>query len=350
MNNSGNAVSQAIVTTNRVSKKPKALGLCSGGLDSILAGLVLQSQGVEVVWVSFETPFFNAEKAGAASKKTGIPLIVKDITERYLPMLLDPPAGYGRYMNPCMDCHALMFRIAGEMMEEIGADFLFSGEVLGQRPMSQVKSSLRYVEKRSGFDGYILRPLSAKKLPVTQIEEKGLVDRGKLLDFSGRSRKPQMVLAESFGITDYPAPAGGCLLTDPGFSGRLKDLVEYGSQLSVRELELLKYGRHMRLSPGTKLIVGRNKSENESILSFFDPDKDTRIRLRTVAGPVGVIAESGGEGVMEKAAGICAGYSKAPRDIPVEAEVKKPGQKPEVISVIPVNPEFASELMILPCR
>lgn len=335
---------------NHELKKPKALGLCSGGLDSMLAGLVLRRQGVDVLWVSFETPFFNAAKARAASENTGIPLVVRDITERYLPMLEDPPAGFGQNMNPCMDCHALMFRIAGEMMAETGADFLFSGEVLGQRPMSQVRSSLRYVEKRSGFDGYILRPLSAKKLPETFMERQGLVDRDRLFDFSGRTRKPQMALAESLGVNDYPAPAGGCLLTDPGFSGRLADLFSHRGSPEPRELELLKYGRHMRLSPDVKLIVGRNKLENEKILTFFDPGADTRIRLRSIAGPVGVIPNSGATGIVEQAAGICAGYSKAPRDRPVDAEVKPPGRPPGVMSVIPVNPANTSELMIQTCR
>jgi tRNA-uridine 2-sulfurtransferase len=173
-------------------KKAKGLGLCSGGLDSMLAALVLREQGIGVFWVSFETPFFSADKARRASGQTGIPLTVVDITDRYLPMLKHPPGGYGKYMNPCMDCHALMFRIAGEIMVEKGYDFLFSGEVMGQRPMSQTKNSLRYVEKRSGFDGLILRPLSARLLPETIMEQKGMVDRERLCDFSGRSRKPQM--------------------------------------------------------------------------------------------------------------------------------------------------------------
>jgi tRNA-specific 2-thiouridylase len=337
-------------TTNPGEKKIRALGLCSGGLDSILAGLVLRRQGVEVVWISFETPFFNAEKARAASVQTGIELIVRDITDRYLPMLADPPAGYGRFVNPCMDCHALMFRIAGEMMAGIGADFLFSGEVVGQRPMSQVKSSLRYVEKRSGFDGLILRPLSARKLPVTPMEEQGLVDRQQLCDFSGRSRKPQMAMAEFFGITDYPAPAGGCLLTGAVFGGRLKDLMAHRDRLTRRELELLKYGRHLRLEPGARLVVGRNKDENEQIARLYDPDADTRIRLHRMAGPLGLVVHDSAPSATEQAAAICAGYSKAPRNQPVETEVTPPGQQARVIPVIPVDPEFTSQWSILPCR
>jgi tRNA-specific 2-thiouridylase len=200
--------------------KTRALGLCSGGLDSMLAGLVLREQGIEVEWVTFETPFFNAAKAGKASRITGIPLTVKAIYPVYIEMLKNPPAGYGKYMNPCMDCHALMFKLAGAIMRAREFDFLFSGEVLGQRPMSQNKTSLRYVEKHSGFDGYILRPLTAKNLPETIPEKEGLVDRELLLDIAGRGRKDQIKLAEKFGIKDYPAPAGGCLLTDVGYTNR----------------------------------------------------------------------------------------------------------------------------------
>lgn len=331
-------------------RKPRALGLCSGGLDSILAGLVLRQQGIDVIWVSFETPFFDSRKARAAAEKTGIKLIVKDITDRYLPMLINPRAGYGQFMNPCMDCHALMFKIAGEMMAETGADFLFSGEVLGQRPMSQVKSSLRYVEKHSGFDGLILRPLSAKKLPVTSMEKQGMVDREKLFDFSGRSRKLQMAMAQLFGITDYPAPAGGCLLTDVGFTRRLKDLMVHGSELNRRELELLKYGRHFRLDPGAKLIVGRNKEENEKMLMFYDPCLDSRIVLKNIPGPLGIIVFDTSLKAVKKAAAICAGYSRAPRLTPVETEVTPPGAESRVISVIPMEPEISGKWMILSCR
>lgn len=316
----------------------------------MLAGLVLRQQGIEVVWVSFETPFFSAEKARAAARQTGIHLIVKDITGRYLSMLQNPPAGYGQFMNPCMDCHALMFKIAGEMMSETGADFMFSGEVLGQRPMSQVKGSLRYVEKRSGCDGLILRPLSARKLPITSMEQQGLVDREKLLDFSGRSRKSQMAMAQCFGITDYPAPAGGCLLTDAGFAARLKDLMTYRHELTRRELELLRYGRHFRLNPGARLIVGRNKEENDKMIQFYNPAQDSCICLKNMPGPLGIVAHDTAPGLINKAAAICAGYSKAPLNQASDAEVIQPGRQPRVISVVPVEPQFASQWMILPCR
>jgi len=309
---------------NENKRKAKALGLCSGGLDSTLAGVVLKRQGVEVVWVAFETPFFNAARAKKASEATGIPLVVRDITERYLPMLKNPPAGYGRQMNPCMDCHALMFRIAGEMMDEVGADFLFSGEVTGQRPMSQTRSSLRYVEKHSAFDGLILRPLSAKRLPETEMEKTGLVDREQLLDFSGRSRKPQMALAESLGITDYPAPAGGCLLTDPNFSRRARDLIDFVPDAEKTDFLLLGHGRHIRISSDAKLVVGRNKSDNAMLLSLYRPEQDVKIFMHDVPGPVGLVPRGAPESDVRTAAALCAGYTRAPADLPARVQVDSP--------------------------
>ena len=180
---------------NSNRKKTKGLGLCSGGLDSILAGVVLREQGIHVEWITFETPFFSADKAIKASGMTGIRLRVERITQPYLKMLRNPPCGYGKHMNPCLDCHALMFRLAGQVMEQEGFDFLFSGEVLGQRPMSQTRPSLRYVEKHSGYDGYLIRPLSALRLDESIPEKEGLVDRDKLLGITGRGGKDQMRLA-----------------------------------------------------------------------------------------------------------------------------------------------------------
>lgn len=323
----------------------RALGLCSGGLDSILSALVLKQQGIDVVWAAFETPFFSAEKARKASINTGIPLIVKNITDRYMPMLRNPPCGYGKNMNPCMDCHALMFRIAGEMMKETGADFLFSGEVRGQRPMSQNRNSLRYVEKHSGFEGYILRPLSARVLPETLVEQKGLVDRERLYGFSGRSRKPQMELAQTFGITDYPAPGGGCLLTDPGYSRRLKDLLDHQSMVSVPEMELLSVGRHFRLSPRTKLVVGRNKADNARILELYRPDQDIFLKLKTVTGPAGLLGSGAEQPEIAKAAAICAGYSKAPGDQPAAVLATGPDGAME-IAVLPEKGEDVRKLLV----
>jgi len=328
-----------------LNEKASALGLCSGGLDSMLAGLVLREQGLRVHWVSFETPFFNAAKARRASELTGIPLTVEPIYPVYMQMLLDPPAGYGRYMNPCMDCHSLMFKLAGEMMQKRGFDFLFSGEVLGQRPMSQTRTSLRYVEKHSGFDGLILRPLSAKRLPETIPEKQGLVDRDRLLDIAGRSRKRQIDLARHFGITRYPSPAGGCLLTDKGYSRRLKDLLAHQQTCTEAEMHLLKYGRHFRLNPEKKLIVGRTRQDNEQILKYHNADTDSVIDVKAYPSPIGLVPHGASDDVLMLAGAICVGYSKAPGFQPVKVGITADGRE-RIIEVIGIATNDVKEKMI----
>lgn len=211
-----------------------------------------------------------------------------------------------------MDCHTLMFAEAGAMMAEIGADFLFSGEVVGQRPKSQTKNSLRYVEKNCGFDGLILRPLSAGLLPETIPEQKGLVDRSRLLSISGRSRKPQTALAEKYGITEYPSPAGGCLLTDKGYSQRLRDLLYIQKTEDKTQLHLLKYGRHFRLDSRSKLVVGRNKAENKRIMNLYDPKTHIRLRCTHLPGPDALVFGQTDETTLHLAATITSGYTKAP--------------------------------------
>jgi len=326
-------------------RRVRGLGLCSGGLDSMLAGLILRGQGIAVEWIAFETPFFSSAKARRASRLTGIPLTVRPIFDEYMTMLRNPPAGYGRQMNPCMDCHTLMFRLAGGLMREKGFDFLFSGEVLGQRPMSQTKPSLRYVEKHSGLGGHILRPLSAKLLPETIPEQQGLVDRERLLDIHGRGRKDQIALAEKFGIRDYPAPAGGCLLTDKGFSKRLKDLFDHNPATTENEIHLLKFGRHFRLNPQAKLIVGRTETDNESILRHHDPAHDVVIDVRDYPSPIGLLPGGADERTVFLAASICIGYSKAPKLAPVDVVVKRP-QGEQVIQAIGLLPDDVRRLMI----
>jgi tRNA-specific 2-thiouridylase len=330
---------------NSGSKTVRALGLCSGGLDSILSALVLRDQGIHVEWITFETPFFTAEKARRAAEQTGIVLHVQDITPDYLVMIKDPPAGFGKNMNPCMDCHSLMFKKAGEIMHSRGFDFLFSGEVVGQRPMSQNANSLRYVTKHSGFGNFILRPLSALKLAPTPMEEKRLVEREKLLDFSGRSRKPQIALASQYGITDYPTPAGGCLLTDPGYSRRLKDLIDHDETLTPDALHLLKYGRHLRLNAGAKIIVGRTQKDNEQILRHCDPRRDAVIKTNGFPGPTVVLPGGGPKEVLFLAGAVCSGYSKAPDFAPVSVQVAMAG-KVQNITVLPITPQEAQRFLI----
>ena len=267
--------------------KIKAVALFSGGLDSILAVKLIQEQGIEVKGVNFKTPFFGLDEILVITKDLDIDLEIIDITEELLKVLKKPKYGFGKNMNPCIDCHTLMFKKAGEYMTKIGASFILSGEVLGERPMSQNRNSLNIIERESGFEGRILRPLSALLLPETIPEKEGLVDRSKLLDISGRSRKRQMELAAKIGIRDYPSPAGGCKLTEPSFSNRLKDLFAQ-KQYSLEEIELLKLGRHFRLDRGVKLVVGRNKNENEKIQEFFR-EGDLLFKAKNLKGPISLL-------------------------------------------------------------
>ncbi|MFA5903164.1 MAG: tRNA 4-thiouridine(8) synthase ThiI [Desulfobacula sp.] len=297
--------------TDKTSSPIKGLGLCSGGLDSMLSALLLQRQGIMVSFISFETPFFSSASAKKAALQTDIPLRTVDITDDYMKMMKNPNAGFGKNMNPCMDCHSLMFSKAGEILKSEGFDFLFSGEVVGQRPKSQNKNSLRYVEKNSGFEGLILRPLSAKLLPVTQMEKSGLVDREKLMDISGRSRKMQFQMAKDFGIKEYPSPAGGCLLTDKIFSARLRDLMEIQVIFDKQELHLLKYGRHFRLDPKTKVIVGRSQQDNEQLMKHYQEHTDALLKHSTLPGPDVILTGDASRKNIETAALICAGYTKS---------------------------------------
>ncbi|CAO0822126.1 tRNA 4-thiouridine(8) synthase ThiI [Desulfarculales bacterium] len=300
---------------------PRALGLLSGGLDSILACLALRRAGVEVSAISFASPFFNADKAHAAAAAYGIPLTVLEVGPAHLEQVVkNPRYGYGSNMNPCIDCHAYMFRQAGAIMEREGFAFLFSGEVLGQRPMSQNKQALATVAKHSGQGPRILRPLSALVLAPTAMEESGLVDRSLLLGLSGRSRKPQMALAVELGVRDYPAPAGGCLLTEPGFSRRLKDLLGHDPAAGVELVELLKHGRHLRLSSTAKLIVGRNQAENQ-ILEGLATASAQRLVAMGVPGPLGLYFGPTEGADLELAAALVAGYGQAPPGQEVTVQV-----------------------------
>ena len=330
---------------NKTTRPVRALGMCSGGLDSMLSALVLKDQGIEVHWVSFETPFFSAKAAKQAARQTGIPLIVKDITALYMEMMRAPKAGFGKNMNPCMDCHTLMFAEAGKIMEEQGFDFLFSGEVVGQRPKSQNKNSLRYVEKNSGFDGKILRPLSAKCLPETEVEKQGLVDREQLLDISGRSRKVQMELAEKFGIKDFPSPAGGCLLTDKGFSNRLRDLLYTQKTEEPRLLHMLKNGRHFRLSDSCKLVVGRSRHDNKYIMEQYDPKADLKFRHASMPGPDVVLTGTCTDREIDMAAQITAAYTKSKPGQPAQIRVIR-DQDETLVTVTTVPAKDFSHLLI----
>lgn len=268
----------------------KGVGVISGGLDSSLAAKLMHDLGVEVHLYHFVTGF-NANLKGEnyakeIAKQIGAPIEIEEDREPFLEMLKSPRFGRGAAMNPCVDCHLFMFKRAREYMENIGGHFIFTGEVLGQRPMSQHRRALDLIERESGLEKILLRPLSAKMLKPTMMEEKGWIDRQKLLDIKGRSRKIQMKLAKEWGIEDYPSPAGGCLLTDKGFGHRLKDLWESGDD-SYSGIQLLKYGRHFRLDPTTKVIVGRNEKENNHIKELRHSD-DILLEVEEQPGPLGL--------------------------------------------------------------
>lgn len=307
------------------NKKIKAIALLSGGLDSILAAKLVMEQGIEVEAINFNTVFCTCtSKDGScmasisAAKQLGIPLKVVNISREYLEIVKNPKHGYGSNMNPCIDCRIFTFIKAKEYMQESGASFLVTGEVVGQRPMSQKIHTLRHIEKETGLDGLIVRPLSAKLLEPSMPEQKGWVDRNKFLDIQGRGRKPQFQLADDLHVKDYPCPAGGCLLTDPGFAKKAKDLIEH-NEFTLENINLIKSGRFFRINEGLKAIAGRDESENNRLLKMAGQD-DYIFKVLHHPGPIVL-----GRGALEKneidiLAGIAARYSDAVSGPQIEVE------------------------------
>ncbi|MFH0839406.1 MAG: hypothetical protein V1883_00110 [Candidatus Omnitrophota bacterium] len=298
----------------------KAIALLSGGLDSILAAKLILEQGIELEAVNFLTVFCNCTTRGksclaskSAADNLGIKLKVFEVSEDYFEIVKKPKYGYGSNINPCLDCRIFMFKKAHAYMKDSGASFIITGEVLGERPMSQRRDAMRIIERDSGLGGLIVRPLSAKLFEPSIPEKEGVVDREKLLDISGRSRKPQIQLAKDFGINDYPCPAGGCLLTDPAFAARMRDLMKEKDDFTVNDVRLLKVGRHFRLSPDAKVAVGRNEDENNE-LSRLKAADDISFWPISIKGPLGL-----GRGIFDKnlintAASIIARYSDRCQD------------------------------------
>ncbi len=324
--------------------KIKAVALFSGGLDSILAVKLIQEQGIEVKGVNFKTPFFGLDKTFLAAKSLDMGLEIIDITQELLEILRNPKHGLGKNMNPCIDCHTLMFKKAGEYMTKIGASFILSGEVIGERPMSQNRNSLSIIERESRYKGRILRPLSALLLAETIPEKEGLVDRNKLLDISGRSRKRQMELAAKMGIGDYPSPAGGCKLTEPAFSKRLRDLFTQ-DVFSLEDIELLKLGRHFRLSTNIKLVVGRNKEENEQLQNFFQ-DGDFLFKAKNLKGPVSLLKKGSkvGDGLLDKSCQITARYCDRTEEENEEVSIDYYRKLKGIVKTRKVKPSVEDEL------
>lgn len=281
----------------------KALSLFSGGLDSILATRLVMAQGINVEAIQFVTPFFNYDvledieaHKKSVKEKFGIDVVVEDISTNYLQLLHNPDHGFGKNFNPCIDCKILMFRRAKELLAERGASFLISGEVLGQRPMSQRRDTMNVIERDSETRSILLRPLCAQLMPETEAETRGWVDRSKLLRMSGRGRSPQIALAAEYGITGYPAPAGGCILADPILSKRIAQLYEADSSLqaasiNVPDVRVLLVGRQILLPGGGWLILGRDEKDNNRLLKLAQPD-DAILHMPEWPGPTALIKKA----------------------------------------------------------
>jgi tRNA-uridine 2-sulfurtransferase len=252
----------------------KAVALISGGLDSVLAARVVMDQGFEVIGLFFTSPFsksYGAEEltpAAAVSRSIGIDLRIMDLGQPYIDLIRSPRHGYGKNINPCIDCKIHMLERARTVMGELEAPFVITGEVLGQRPMSQRRDTLHIIERESGLKGRILRPLSAALLPPTRAEQDGLIVREKLLGISGRSRTVQLQLAERFGIQGFSTPAGGCLLTDKNYADKLRDLFQDKQSITPHDVQLLTVGRHFRFDSGTKIVLGRDNRENQVLITY----------------------------------------------------------------------------------
>jgi tRNA-specific 2-thiouridylase len=331
----------------------RAVALFSGGLDSTLAILTILKQGIEVKAIKFLTPFdivisqippyppflkgggggiinFHhslclSNKEMNVAQRFGFDIEICHLADKFIEIVKNPKFGYGKNMNPCIDCRILMLKEAKAVMNMIGADFIITGEVLGQRPMSQRRDSFYLIDREAGVIDYVLRPLSAKLLKITFPEAKGIINREMLYGFSGRSRKPQMALAEELGLTDYPAPAGGCLLTEPNYAHRLKDLLTYNSAPGIRDINLLKIGRHFRFSPSCKIIVGRNKGEND-IIGFLIMNGDCLLKVESHGSPTTFVTGDITDEAIKVAASLCARYSDAKNLSFVDVSVYKNGR------------------------
>jgi len=329
-----------MVNEDETGEKRKALVLFSGGLDSVLAAELLRRCGVEVTGITFTTPFFGSEGAEKAAAELGIELLVEDITGRHLEILKNPRYGYGKNLNPCIDCHGLMVRVAAELMEGAGADFIATGEVLGERPKSQNRQALELVTKLSGAGELLLRPLSAQLLTETLPEREGWVERDCLLDLSGRSRRRQMDLAREWGIGEYETPAGGCLLTDGAFSTRLRELMSRVPGFDGVDTELMKVGRHTWIG-STLIVLGRRHEENVRLVGLALPT-DMLLREKGIPGPTALLRSyprgaSPNRKDLKEAARLLGIYGKGKQPLKVDMVVEIQREQQEGIEAPPDN-------------
>ena len=322
----------------------KAIALLSGGLDSILATRLIIDQGIEVEAVNFVTVFCNCTSGGktclaakSASDELGIGLKVFEASSDFFEIIKNPKHGYGRNLNPCLDCRIFMFRKAFEYMKSIGASFIVTGEVLGERPMSQRKQAIDIIEEESGLKGLIVRPLSAKRFAPSIPEIEGWVDREKFMDIEGRSRKPQIKLAHDLGINDYPCPAGGCLLTDDIFAKRMRDLMKHEPNFGINDVKLLKTGRVFRFSPTVKLIVGRDEKENDKLL-ILAKEGDIYFEPVDIPGPSAVLRGVFDENYIIKSAALIAKYCGVEPGVEVKVSYRRiPSGESISISAFPIK-------------
>ena len=299
----------------------KLLALLSGGLDSTLALKVAQNLRFDVEAVHFSTPFCRCDKCAvnASAERFGIKVNHVSLGQEFLDLIVDPPHGRGSQMNICIDCRILMLKRSRELAKEIGAQHLVTGEVLDERPFSQRLHSMKLIEKEAGVEGMVLRPLSGRLLPDTELEKMGLVRKEDLYSIQGRRRLPQFQLAEEFGVKDYPCPSGGCLLTDPAFANRLREHLAHDERLTSRDAALLMLGRHFRVE-SAKVVVGRDEQENNALLSIAERENIPTMSVADYMGPTTLIVGEAYNELMRKAAAITVRYSDAPRGKPAEVK------------------------------
>lgn len=338
--------------------KRKAVALLSGGLDSMLAVRLVLEQGIPVTGVRFITHFGCDPVSSGSCGKDVEPLVkmwghlgfnvrMSHLGQDYIEMVKNPVFGRGKNMNPCVDCRIMMLDWARETLDREDAGFLVTGEVLNQRPMSQTRERFQQIDKKLGLQGRVLRPLSAKLLEPTLAEQEGVVDRSRLLMISGRGRQPQYALAKQYGITDIPQPSGGCLLTDPGYSDRLRDLWKHDPDAGAHDINLLRVGRHFRPSTSSKIIVGRDEREC-GMLDVFQKPGDTMIWLKDHQGPrILVRGRYGAEEIM-LAGGLAVRYGDVPGKAPADVVIARKGGIPYCMKVDCAREEVYAPLRVAP--